>query len=104
MKRALARQGIAVTQCESIFLHQSVITGVYTFARKLFPVLGYYRTSVPTYPSGLIGFFFCSLDLHPIQDLNEQRARRLPGLRYYTPDLHRSAFALPRFAEAFFKR
>jgi spermidine synthase len=57
MKQALTDQGIAVTQCESMYLHRAVIEGVYSFARKLYPKLGYYYTLVPTYPSGLIGFF-----------------------------------------------
>ena len=60
LKKALTEQGIAVTQCESFFLHQHVIRGVFSFARNLFPKLGYYSTLVPTYPSGVIGFFFCS--------------------------------------------
>ena len=100
MKRALAEDGLAVTQCESIYLHQHVIRGVHSFARQLYPKLGYYYTLVPTYPSGTIGFFFCSLKWDPIKDLHPERAGRLPDLKYYTPDLHRASFTLPRFAEA----
>ena len=59
MKKALSKQGIAVTQCESIFLHQHVIKEVFSFAQKIFPKLGYYYALVPTYPSGVSGFFFC---------------------------------------------
>ena len=102
MKRALTRQGIAVTQCESIFLHQGVIQGVFAFARKLFPVINYYYTLVPTYPSGLIGFFFCSLDRDPLQDFEEKRVKRMKNLRYYTPEIHRASFVLPRFAAGYF--
>ena len=102
MKRALSDQGIAVTQCESIYLHSHVIKGVYAFARHLFPSLGYYYTLVPTYPSGLIGFYFCSLG-HDPKALDEERARRLKDLKYYTPAVHRSAFTLPRFAATFFE-
>ena len=43
VKKALTKQGIAVTQCESIYLHRQVIEGVFSFARKLYPVSGYYR-------------------------------------------------------------
>ena len=102
MKRALSNQGIAVTQCESIYLHGHVIKGVYDFAQDLFPKLGYYYTLVPTYPSGLIGFYFCSL-AHDPKDMDEERAGRIKGLKYYTPDIHRSSFTLPRFAASFFK-
>jgi spermidine synthase len=101
VKKALTRQGIAVTQCESIYLHRQVIEGVFSFARKIYPVTGYYFTVVPTYPSGLIGFSFCSLGRDPIKDIGEDRAKRLKNLRYYSPGIHRGAFALPRFASGF---
>jgi spermidine synthase len=103
MKKALTREGIAVTQCESIYLHRHVIEGVFSFAKKLYPVTGYYFTVVPTYPSGIIGFSFCSLARDPIQDIHEARAKRLKNLRYYSPEIHRGAFALPRFASGFTK-
>ena len=103
MKRALTEQGIAVTQCESLYLHEQVIRGVYSFAKEVYPKLGYYYTLVPTYPSGLIGFFFCSLSRDPLKDIDERRAAKLKGLRYYRPETHRSAFTLPRFAAKFFE-
>jgi spermidine synthase len=101
MKKSLTAQGIAVTQCESFYLHRPVIEGVYAFARRLYPTLGYYYTLVPTYPSGMIGFFFCSKKLDPLGDLDETRAAKLRGLKYYSPETHRAAFALPRFAREF---
>jgi len=101
MKRCLTEQGIAVTQCESIYLHRPVIEGVYSFARKLYPRLGYYYTLVPTYPSGIIGFFFCSKKLDPLEGVDERRVEKLKGLKYYSPEMHRAAFALPRFAREF---
>jgi spermidine synthase len=101
LKKALTHNGIAVTQCESIYLHRQVIQGVFSFARKLYPVTGYYYTVVPTYPSGLIGFSFCSLGRDPIKDIDEARAHQLKDLRYYSPEIHRGAFALPRFASGF---
>jgi spermidine synthase len=101
MNKALTGNGIAVTQCESIYLHRHVIEGVYAFARKMYPKLGYYYTLVPTYPSGMIGFFLCSKKYDPLKDLNEKRAEKLQGLKYYSPEMHRAAFALPRFAREF---
>lgn len=101
MKKALRNHGLAVTQCESIFLHRDVIRGVYGFARKIYPKTAYYYTSVPTYPSGMIGFMYCSLASDPLSDLDEERAGSLKGLRYYSPAVHRAAFALPKFAEEY---
>jgi spermidine synthase len=101
MKKALTDQGIAVTQCESMYLHRPVIEGVFAFARKLYPRLGYYYTLVPTYPSGMIGFFFCSKELDPLSEIDENRSARLQDLKYYSPEIHRAAFCLPRFAREF---
>jgi len=97
MKTALTSDGIAVTQCESIYLHQDVIREVASFARDIYLKVGYYNTLVPTYPSGIIGFFFCSLGRDPINDLSEERANSLKDLKYYSTDTHRAAFMLPRF-------
>ena len=104
MKKAISKEGIAVTQCESIFLHQHVIAGVFSFARNIFPKLAYYYTLVPTYPSGVIGFFFCSPKWDPLEDIEEDRVSGLEGLKYYTPEVHRASFILPRFAAKLLKR
>jgi len=103
MKSALREDGIAVTQCESIYLHGHVIKGVYSFAKDRYPIVGYYNTLVPTYPSGMIGFFFCSLKYDPVKDIDLKRASELKGLKYYTPELHRSSFTLPLFATKYFE-
>ena len=97
MRGALTKDGIAVTQCESIFFHQDIIRGVSSFAGAIYPKIGYYYTLVPTYPSGIIGFFFCSLRYDPLALLSEERTKRLKGLKYYTPKVHRASFVLPRF-------
>jgi spermidine synthase len=81
-----------------MFFHPAVIRGVASFARDIFPILRYYYTLVPTYPSGSIGFYFCGLTRDPLKDLSEERATRLKGLKYYTPEVHRAAFSLPRFS------
>lgn len=104
MKKALKKGGIAITQCESMYFHQEIIGGVYSFARGIFPNIAYYYTLVPTYPSGIIGFFFCSLKYDPLKDLSEQRAENISGLRYYTPAIHRASFTLPRFGEVLLRR
>lgn len=102
MKKALTPGGIAVTQCESIYMHGDVIKGVGSFAKEVFPITSYYNTLVPTYPSGVIGFFFCSLTKDPISDISIERASKLKGLKYYTPELHKASFTMPRFALDYF--
>ena len=97
MKKALKKEGIAVTQCESMYLHREVISGVSSFASEIYPLVGYYFTLVPTYPSGIIGFLFNSLKWDPRKDFSPERAGKLTGLRYYSTDIHKAAFTLPRF-------
>ncbi len=104
MRRALRKDGMVVTQCESFYLHRTVIRGVAGFAREIFPKLNYYYTLVPTYPSGVIGFMFGSLRHDPLTDYAADRADRLEGLRYYTPEIHRAAFVLPGFARRLFEQ
>lgn len=98
MRRALRPDGICVTQSESLMYHGSVIRSLARFQKTLFPTVQYYFTLVPTYPSGVIGFSFCSKRYDGVKHLRLARAQRLPGLHYYSPEIHRAAFTLPRFA------
>ena len=97
LRRALRPGGVAVTQCESGFLFQDLIRDVFRFVPKIFPVAAYYTTLVPTYTTGVIGFAFCSLAPDPLSaPPDPDRVEALGELDYYTPALHRAAFALPR--------
>lgn len=100
LARSLKQDGIAVTQLESLFWHTDFIQKTFQLIQKVFPVSHYYYTMVPTYPSGMIGFSFCSKKYHPINDLLIEKAKEIKDLKYYHPDLHRAAFILP----ASFKR
>jgi len=65
MKNALTKEGIAVTQAESLYLHQSLIKGMANFIRDIYPKMAYYNIMVPTYPSGVIGFFSVRSNMVP---------------------------------------
>ncbi len=100
MKESLHDTGIAVTQSESFFYHLDIIERLNGYARRHFPVVSYYSTIVPTYPSGIIGFTFCSMKYHPIQNLDETRtASFADSLKYYNPAIHKGAFQLPSFVQ-----
>lgn len=83
--------GLFVCQTLSPFFHQDLIRSVYQVVSAIFPITLPYLTVIPTYPSGLHCFMLGSKKHHPL------RARSLAGLRtrWYTPEVHRSAFALP---------
>jgi len=102
LKGALAPGGVVCCQGECMWLHLELIGNVLTACCDLFPTVEYAYTTVPTYPSGQIGFFLLSLD-------DRTNACRLPSrapakdfqakLKYYNHQLHRAAFHLPEFAE-----
>ncbi|MBL7101057.1 MAG: polyamine aminopropyltransferase [Nanoarchaeota archaeon] len=97
---SLAEDGIAVTQSESMFYDKELIKKLFDSNKKIFPIVKYYFTNVPTYPSGTIGFSFCSKKYDPIKD---RKDKKLEGLKYYNPETHESAFVLPSFIKDIIK-
>ncbi len=95
---SLKEGGILVNQAENFYYHNSLIKDLITFGKKLFNYTGYYYTSVPTYPGGLIGFTFFSRGDDPWKNLekrvNEEKAM-LNDLRYWRPEIQRTSFELP---------
>ena len=101
MFQTLKDDGIVVTQAESFFYHLEIIKSLFFFVRDIYPISEYYYTLVPTYPSGVIGFTFCSKKYHPINNFNETEALKLNDLKYYDKGIHKSAFNLPFFAQGY---
>ncbi|KAJ2821088.1 putrescine aminopropyltransferase, partial [Coemansia furcata] len=100
MRDALRDGGIVSTQGECQWLHLPLIKEVLTFARKLFPVAEYAYTTIPTYPSGQIGFILCSKDKTtnfkvPLRRMSPEQELKL--FKYYNADIHSAAFVLPNF-------
>ena len=60
LKNALKPDGILCSQGECQWLHIDLIKKVMNFCHQLFPVAHYAYTTIPTYPSGQIGFILCS--------------------------------------------
>jgi spermidine synthase len=100
---ALTDDGILITQSESYLYHRDVIKDIVTFNRKIFPRYAYYYTMVPTYPSGVIGFSFCSKKYDPIDDFKPEKAEALKDLKYYSKDIHKASFILPNSFSLFLK-
>ncbi len=96
MYNSLKDDGIVITQSESFIYHKNIIEDIARFSKKIFPFYSYYYTLVPTYPSGLIGFSFCSKKYNPLKDLNETRIKTFENLKYYNEKIHYSAFNLPQ--------
>merc|ERR1711862_445832 len=65
LKRFLTPSGVIATQGECMWLHLPLTTRVMSECHELFPTVDYSYTTVPTYPSGQIGFILCSLAAEP---------------------------------------
>lgn len=101
MRAALNPGGIVCTQGECIWLHLPLITSVVKACRDIFPKVEYAYTTVPSYPSGQIGFVLCSLATDRTAIVAPVRAPDdafQAQLKYYNPALHAAAFVLPQFA------
>ncbi|TIC26651.1 saccharopine dehydrogenase [Wallemia mellicola] len=97
LKNALRDGGHISTQGECIWLHLPLIKSLRLATRELFATAEYAYTTIPTYPSGQIGFIVCSKD--GSRNLRKP-LREVPDCKYYNAKIHECAFQLPQFAES----
>ncbi|KAL8121215.1 hypothetical protein AgCh_018098 [Apium graveolens] len=102
VSKALRPGGVVCTQAESIWLHMHIIEDIVANCRQIFKgSVNYAWTTVPTYPSGVIGFMLCSTEgapvdfKHPVSQIDESDR----PLKFYNPEIHTAAFSLPTFAK-----
>lgn len=100
MYRSLREGGIVCTQGECMWLHLHLIKPLVESIGKTYSSVEYAYTTVPTYPSGQIGFIVASKgrttckvpDRKPSDSVQKE-------LNYYTPEIHEAAFVLPAFCK-----
>jgi spermidine synthase len=100
MHRSLREGGIVCTQGECMWLHLDLIKPLVQSISRTYTTVEYAYTTIPTYPSGQIGFIVatkgraegCKVPSRKPDDVTAQ------SLRYYSTDLHNAAFVLPTFA------
>ncbi|CAI0546708.1 unnamed protein product [Linum tenue] len=104
--RALRPGGVLCNMAESMWLHTHLIEDMISICRETFKGSVHYAwASVPTYPSGVIGFLLCSTEgpavdfLNPVNPIEEVEGagKHKRELRFYNSEMHRAAFALPNF-------
>ncbi|KAF6014900.1 hypothetical protein HII12_001318 [Brettanomyces bruxellensis] len=98
---ALTEKGVMTTQGECIWLHMPLIKKVVDDCRKVFPTVDYAYCTIPTYPSGQIGFMVCSKNpsanlKKPLRSVDPEKERKL--YKYYNQEIHEASFVLPTFA------
>ena len=99
--RALNERGLIAVQSESPFDQNNahVVKEVRHFFDDLFPVAATYLAFIPTYAMGMWSFTLGSKQLHSLEALGDKALPFADDLRYYTPEVHRAAFALPAFVK-----
>ena len=103
MKRALRPGGVIASQSESIYLLPEIVRRLLKIAGTVFRYSGYGTIMVPTYPTGMIGVCAAS-DARDVRvPVREPSPELAAQLRYYTPEIHRSCFTVPKFALAMTK-
>ena len=95
---ALTPGGHISTQGECQWIHLPLIKELKESTRTIFATSEYAYTTIPTYPSGQIGHILCSKA--PGRDMKIP-LREVKDTRYYTSEIHKASFVLPRFAEAY---
>lgn len=103
MKSALRPNGIVCSQAGTVWNDLELVKNTLKHCKNQFPVAMYAFTSVPTYPSGQIGFVIGSLDPNIKLDVPHQLFTKddeiKMNLRYYNSDVHKAAFVLPTFVK-----
>ncbi|KAF5945346.1 hypothetical protein HYC85_015574 [Camellia sinensis] len=106
--KALRPGGVVCTQAESIWLHMHIIEDIVANCRQIFKgSVNYAWTTVPTYPSGVIGFMLCSTEgppvdfKHPVNpiDADDSHCKSKGPLKFYNSEIHAASFCLPSFAK-----
>jgi spermidine synthase len=103
-KRCLNKRGILVTQSGVPALQSDELTTTVARLRRLFKDVTCTVAAIPTYVGGHMAMGFASDDrrhrLTPEATIavRYRRAGRFPT-RYWTPAVHKAAFALPRFIQ-----
>ncbi|AMD18768.1 HBL134Cp [Eremothecium sinecaudum] len=100
LNSALTENGVITTQAECIWLQVDLIKDVKTSCKNVFPVVEYAYTTIPSYPSGQIGFMVCcknkDVDVKkPMRTISDEEEKKL--YKYYNKRIHEAAFVLPNF-------
>ncbi|WP_332634603.1 spermidine synthase [Halalkalibacter flavus] len=95
ISKALKEDGIFVAQTDNPWFHSELITKVFRDVKEIFPITRLYTANIPTYPSGLWTFTIASKKYDPLE-VKDSRFHDIET-KYYTKDLHKAAFSLPKF-------
>ncbi|MFD2922899.1 polyamine aminopropyltransferase [Halobacillus naozhouensis] len=95
--KALKEDGILVAQTDNPWFKADLIRQVYGDVKETFPITRVYTANIPTYPSGLWTFTMGSKIYDPLK-VSDERFTAF-DTKYYTKELHKACFALPKFVK-----
>lgn len=93
--KALKDDGLFIAQTDNPWFKADLIRQVFGDVNEIFPVTRLYTANVPTYPSGLWTFTIGSKKHDPLE-VSDDRFHEI-DTKYYTKELHKAAFVLPKF-------
>ncbi|GAC91077.1 spermidine synthase [Anoxybacillus flavithermus NBRC 109594] len=95
--KALKEDGIFVAQTDNPWFKADLIRTVQRDVREIFPITRLYIANIPTYPSGMWTFTLGSKKYDPLE-VSDDRFHDIET-KYYTKQLHKACFVLPKFVE-----
>ncbi len=95
--KALKEDGLFVAQSDNPWFKADLIKQVQSDVKEIFPITKLYTANIPTYPSGLWCFTIGSKKHDPLAVPEEQFHE--VDTKYYTKELHKAAFVLPKFVK-----
>ncbi|WP_119343859.1 polyamine aminopropyltransferase [Facilibium subflavum] len=100
-KSILNDDGIMVTQNGVLYFQMEEAKNTYTFFTQLYKDVGFYRAAIPSYVGGDMAFGWASDNTHhrktTLSLIQKRFYEAKVKTKYYTPELHFSAFALPQY-------
>lgn len=101
IKNCLAEGGVFVAQNGVSFMQTDEVATTFKRLSPLFKQASFYSGAVPTYVGGIMTFAWATDNL-ALKDVSQQviaERFKASGIttRFYTPELHKGAFALPQY-------
>lgn len=98
--KSLKTDGLMVAQTDTPCFNADFFQKIYSRMSAHFPLTKVYLNCVPSYISGFWSFTLGSKKYDPVLDYRRESL----STRYYTPELHKACFVLPRFIEDLINR
>lgn len=100
MHKSLREGGIVCTQGENIWLHLDIIKPLMDSIKETYTTVEYAYTTIPTYPSGQIGFIIAGKNSGSCKKpAKSPDDKQQDSLNYYSSEIHEASFVLPMFAK-----